>query len=169
MRPPDFECRVPLEEVEARMRPGRFSEKGFLGPNETLRQVLDADAHALDDLGISAQHLAEQLGSLLEKAVTLGKIRVGPYRIKVQRYKGPQICPFAPEPFENPCPAGGPIRFSSIDWDIRNTQNKVRLSGPGLIVHLMGAHSFFEGPESPYRVDPRNLARLLDLVAPSRL
>lgn len=168
MPPPDFECRVPLEEVEARMRPGRFSQKGFLGPGESLRQVLDADAHTLAELGISAQLLAERLDELLEAATTLGKTRVGPYRIAVQRYKGPQICPFAPEPFENPCPTGGPIRFASIDWDIRNAQSKVRLSGPGLIVHLIGAHSFFEGPESPYRVDPRNLARLLDLAKPAQ-
>jgi hypothetical protein len=146
------------------MRPGSFSQSGFLGPNESLRQVLDTDARALDELGLSARTLADLLEQLLEGALASKRTvtRVGRYKVHVQRYKGPQICPFAPEPHENPCPGGG-MRLASIDWDIQNTRSRVRLSGPGLIVHLIGAHSFFEGVQSPYRVAPRALAELLEL------
>lgn len=147
------------------MRPGSFSQTGFLGPNETLRQVLDTDARALGELGVSAHALAERLRELLQAAVASKRTvtRVGHYDVRVRRYKGPQICPFAPQPHENPCPAGSDIRFASIDWDIRNTRSHVRLSGPGLIIHLIGAHTFFEGLQSPYRVAPRALAELLEL------
>jgi hypothetical protein len=146
------------------MRPGNFSQTGFLGPEESLRQVLDTDARALDELGLSARTLAEQLGELLEAAVASKRTvtRVGHYNVRVQRYKGAQICPFAPQPHENPCP-GGNMRMASINWDIQNTRSRVRLSGPGLIVHLIGAHTFFEGPQSPYRIAPRALAELLEL------
>jgi hypothetical protein len=156
---------VPLDEIEARMRPGRFSQAGFLGPRERLRDVLAADASELDDLGVSAHALAAQLRTLLEAAVASRSVitPVGQYEVRVQRYKGPQICPFAPQPHENPCPAGGGARFASIDWEIRNTRRHVRLSGPGLIVHLIDAHAFFEGRQSPYRVAPRALAGLLEL------
>jgi hypothetical protein len=156
---------VPLEEVEARMRPGRFSQSGFLGPGESLRDVLDADARALVELGVSARELAERLQSVLDVAVASRSTtaRVERYKVRVRRYKGAQICPFAPEPHENPCPAGGGLRLASIDWEIRNTRNRVQVSGPGLIVHLIGAHTFFEGPQSPYRVEPRALAELLEL------
>jgi len=155
------------------MRPGIFSQTGFLGPDESLRQVLDTDARALGELGVSARTLAERLRDLLEAAVASKRrvTRVRHYNIGVQRYKGPQIFPFAPQPHENPCPAGGHIRFASIDWDIKNTRSCVRLSGPGLIVHLIGAHTFFEGLQSPYRVAPRALAELLELgpfAAPTR-
>jgi hypothetical protein len=146
------------------MRPGSFSQAGFLGPHESLRQVLDADAQSLAELGVSTRTLAELLGQILEGAVASKRAttRVGHHDVRIRRYKGPQICPFAPEPHENPCPGDG-MRLASIDWDIRNTRNRVRLSGPGLIVHLIGAHAFFEGLESPYRVAPRALAELLDL------
>ena len=155
------------------MRPGSFSVAGFLGADESLRQVLDADARALGDLGVSARALADRLGELLEAAVVSnGRVaRVGHYTVRVQRYKGPQICPFAPQPHENPCPGGGGMRLASIDWEIQNTRSRVRLSGPGLIVHLIGAHAFFEGLQSPYRVAPRALAELLELgpfAAPAR-
>jgi hypothetical protein len=44
------------------------------------------------------------------------------------------------------------------------------MCGPDLIVHLITEHGFFEGQESPYRVDPERLARLLELgpLAPDR-
>lgn len=147
------------------MRPGNFSQTGFLGPDESLRQVLDTDARALGELGVGARTLAERLEQLLEAAVASKRTvtRVGHYNVRVQRYKGPQICPFAPQPHENPCPGGGGMWLASIDWDIQNTRSRVRLSGPGLIVHLIGAHTFFEGLQSPYRVVPRALAELLEL------
>ena len=91
-----------------------------------------------------------------------------PYRIRLQRYKGPQICPFAREPHENLCQRKGDKRFASIDWSISNSRNDTQLSGPGLIVHLISAHGFFEGIHSPYRVPPRKLAEPLELGSCSR-
>jgi len=165
LRSEDEAKSVPLEEVEARMRPGNFSQAGFLGREENLRQVLDSDARTLEELGVTADSLGDRLGQLLESAIasTRTQTRVGPYRIRLQRYKGPQICPFAPEPHENPCPGRGDKRFASIDWSISNSRNGTQLTGPGLIVHLIGAHGFFEGIQSPYRVPPRKLAQLLEL------
>ena len=161
---------VTLEEIEARMRPGNFSQAGFLGPREGLCEVLENDSRELRELEISADTLAEQLGSLLEAALESAPVstNAGPYKVRIQRYKGPQICPFAPEPYENPCPGKGDRRFASIDWTIRNPRSGMQLSGPGLIVHLIAAHNFFEGPRSPYRVSPRKLAELLELGPFSR-
>ena len=164
--------KVTLNEVEARMRPGNFSQAGFLGSEESLRQVLESDARTIEGLGVTVDALADRLGQLLESAIasTRTLTRVGSYRVRLQRYKGPQICPFAPEPYENPCPGRGDKRFASIDWSISNSRNSYQLSGPGLIVHLIGAHGFFEGTQSPYRVPPRELAELLELgpFSPSR-
>jgi len=156
---------VTLEELEARMRPGNFSQAGFLGPEESLRQVLELDARTLEELGVTGDSLGSSLGQLLESAITSTRTqtRVGRFRIRLQRYKGPQICPFAPEPHENPCPGKGDRRFASIDWSISNSRNDVQLSGPGLIVHLISAHGFFEGIQSPYRIPPCKLAELLEL------
>ena len=146
------------------MRPGNFSQTGFLGANESLREVLDTDALALGELGVTAPALSARLMELLETAIASKQTvtRVGHYNVKVRRYKGFQICPFAPQPFQNPCSGSG-IWLASVDWDIRNTRRPVRLSGPGLIVHLIGAHAFFEGLQSPYRVSPRALVELLEL------
>lgn len=153
------------------MRPAQFSAAGFLGRHERLVDVLEADARALSELGVGAGLLSDRLARLLDAATQSrrGVARIDPFTIRIRRYKGVQICPFAPQPFANPCPGATGSRFASLDWEIRNRRNGVELSGPGLIVHLIGAHGFFEGIQSPYRVPPRALAELLELgpFAPS--
>ena len=148
------------------MRPGIYSQSGFLGPEESLRTVLQSDAATLNQLGVTAETLALRLSMLLTAALAAHQATiVTPYTIRIQRYKGPQICPFAPEPHENPCPGPPPTdnQLASIDWSIQNTRNNTHLTGPGLIVHLIHAHHFFEGLKSLHRVDPRALANLLEL------
>jgi hypothetical protein len=156
----------PFEDVERRMRPGQFSEVGFLGEDERLRDVLDADARALAALNVTPGALASRLQSLLVRAIEAKRDStiVDGFRVRLRRYKGFQLCPFAPRPLEMPCPGPGDPRLASIEWTISHRANGARMAGPGLIAHLIGTHGFFEGRESPYRVDPRDLAILLELA-----
>lgn len=156
----------PLDLVERRMRPGEFSEAGFLGAHERLRDVQDADARTLASLHIAATALASRLERLLVRALEVKRnaATIDGFRVQLRRYKGFQPCPFAPQPFEMPCPGPGDRRLASVDWTIRHLANGARMTGPGLIAHLIGAHGFFEGFESPYRVDPRELAMLLGMT-----
>ncbi len=71
---------------------------------------------------------------------------------------GTQECPFSPPYPSWPCGA------HNARWRIRNRKTGQVMEGPGLIVHLIEAHGFFEGKESPYRVDPRALAELVELI-----
>jgi hypothetical protein len=69
------------------------------------------------------------------------------------RYMGYQICPWGC----GVCPG------SDLDFRIENERAREVVKGPGLIVHLIREHQFFEGLESPYRVDPVKLVKLLEL------
>ncbi len=155
-----------LEEVEERMRPGSFSQVGFLGPNERLADVLARDSATLSRLGVTGDQMADALEALIaagnaqrDRPVTVG----GRFRVLVTVYTGFQICPFAPDPHHEQCTAAGGARYASVDWTIRNLATGQEMSGPGLLTHLIRAHQFFEGLESPYRIDPEELARLLEL------
>ena len=70
-----------------------------------------------------------------------------------QQYRGLQECPWDCE--YDP--------WSSFDFLVLNRRTGSFLAGPGLIMHLIRAHHFFEGPESPYRVDPSAAAETLEL------
>lgn len=146
------------------MRPGQFSRDGFLGLHEDLSEVLATDARTVAEMGLSTTDLARPLGELLEAAVRTKKdvVTIGKFRVRIWRFKGTQVCPFSPRPYEEPCP-GGNTWMGSFDWEIRNQETGVRLSGPGLIVHLIGVHAFFEGIQSSYRVAPSDLALLLQV------
>lgn len=148
------------------MRPGAFSQAGFLGEHERLEDVLARDAAALADADLSRDELADALGRLLDAAeAAKGRsARVdGRFEVSVEVFTGFQICPWAPSPHSGQCTAGGGVRHASVAWRVRNRRTREELRGPGLIVHLIRAHGFFEGLESPHRVDPIALARVLEL------
>lgn len=154
------------DEIEARMRPGRLSQLGFLGPRERLTDVLARDDETMRELGLSHAQMAGVLADLLGRAEERPARRVTVDRhfdVSVTVFKGFQICPWAASPHRGQCDAEGGPRFASLDWTIRNLRTGQQERGPGLLEHLIGAHRFFEGEQSPYRVAPANLAALLEL------
>lgn len=142
------------------MRPGALSEGGFLGECERLEDVLARDRRTLARLGVTYDELAGRLGALIRAAPA----RVGHLVVEVAFCAGRQVCPWSSDIHHRQCTAGGGVEYDSCDWLIRNLRSRQVMCGPGLIVHLIRDHHFFEGVESPYRVDPAELARLLELV-----
>jgi hypothetical protein len=63
-----------------------------------------------------------------------------------------------------PCKDGVSYRYADRDFLILDRSTGQYLKGPGLIVHLIREHHFFEGLGSPYRVDPEQAARVLRLI-----
>jgi hypothetical protein len=148
------------------MRPGEFSQTGFLGEHERLEDVLARDARTLEEAGLSPNELADALERLLDAAeAARGRSArlEGRFDVRIEVFTGFQICPWAPSPHSGQCTAGGGVRHASVAWQVRNRRTREELSGPGLIVHLIRAHRFFEGFESPHRVDPLALARVLEV------
>jgi hypothetical protein len=148
------------------MRPGRLSSLGFLGPDERLTDVLARDEATMRALGLSYTQVAGVLADLLGRAEASRGRRVTVderFDVSITVFKGFQLCPWAASPHRSQCDAAGGPRFASLDWTIRNLRSGQREHGPGLLEHLVGAHHFFEGEQSPYRVAPANLAALLEL------
>ena len=147
------------------MRPGAFSRTGFLGPNERLRDVIAADSETLRRLNLTYAEIASKLDALITAAeVSPGhRARLGALECRVQVHQGFQICPWAPDPHHTQCSAGVGVRHGSVDWWVTNLKTGEEMTGPGLVVHLIRDHHFFEGPMSPHRVDPSQLAHLLAL------
>jgi hypothetical protein len=157
---PDF------DQIEARMRPGALSLRGFLGPTESLRAVLAADNQSMYRAGVTFEALAAAIESLISAANASSAhdtIVNGTHRARIRQYLGFQICPWSPDPLHMQCTGRG-VHFSSVDWSVENLRTGRALEGPGLIVHLMHDHHFCEGLESPYRVDPTALAEVLGLI-----
>lgn len=62
---------VPISELERRMRPGEYSESGFLGKNESLLDVMMRDNDYVLDRNLTHKALARPLGCALYTAKKL--------------------------------------------------------------------------------------------------
>lgn len=184
-----------ISELERRMRPGASSSKGFLGRTESLEAVVDQDGQTLKELGLSHDQIADALEDVLRCALDqrdemsksdyaeylkregrdplhlqkslrcctidslpdtdVGYLVRGTLQVFVVQYRGFQECPWECED----------AAWGSFDFLILNRPLGQVLTGPGLLVHLIRKHHFFEGLESPYRVDPFRAAQVLELVS----
>ena len=164
-----------LDMLESRLRPNVFSIGGFLGPEEMLRDVLEKDRLTLVRLGLTYEDLASAIQMFLEEDWQ-GRDLSGHYCLWQSWFCGEQSCPWVKSELtaerEATIPAGTrlaptcghPVQFASTDWWIINLETGLSVSGPGMIVHLIRYHHFFEGPASPYRVNPERAAMVLGLV-----
>lgn len=180
--------------LERRMRPNAYSQGGFLGATESLESVIRQDEQTLKVLGITFEKLASELKKIIgetwekehnhpeprehahasfewyQKAIRqsfppilspenlpsrdIGNL-LDEYQVFFIAFKGLQDCPWDCQ-LDN--------TWSSFDFLLLNRQSGEYLFAPGLIVHLIREHQFFEGNESPYRVEPSKLAQVLGLA-----
>jgi len=174
------------------MRPGASSFHGFLGETESLEGVILDDSGKLSQIGINHEQLAEALHTVLastreaamrdefgqeELMEEFGSIIsprdrtnltaerllqtrrhqkhiLGNFYVFLQSYRGTQTCPWG-------CSEQMGADFNFL---LFNHVRKEFVSGPGLVAHLIREHHFFEGRESPYRVDPVKLSYVLELT-----
>jgi hypothetical protein len=88
-------------------------------------------------------------------AMELGYLVGANLQVFLLQSKGLQECPWDCE-YED---------WSSFEFLILNRESGNYVVGPGLIVHLIQVHHFFEGLESPYRVDPAKVIQVLEITS----
>ena len=175
-----------LELLERNMRPGQCSRGGFLGPSESLARVIADDERTLAEFGVPHGQIAgsiervwlaavKEMRSLpaeelrnritdfpclhapegvpsfsLDNLPDPGRgFRIGEIQVFIVQYRGFQVCPWG-------CSA-----FGGADFMMLNRTTGESFCAPDLIIHLVRAHHFFEGRQSPYRVDPEKVIRTL--------
>jgi hypothetical protein len=186
---------ISVTELEKRMRPGYYSQAGFLGRKESLEDVIRRDEQDLQAIGISCEQISAELEKLLKIVLEqrlkllythseeyderenppfewdnqpapifseghLPDLRFGflvenKYQVLIIQYRGLQNCPWD-------CVLRN--TWSSFNFLLLNRETAKYITAPGLIVHLIDEHHFFEGKGSPYRVDPIRLAQVLGFI-----
>lgn len=138
------------------MRPGVLSKDGFLGLDpRPLEDVLDADRSAVAALGLTHEEIAARLREVFDKArAGLGTpVRIGERLAAVHREAMGRI----------PCPWGGCGVFPKGEVELADAATGECLLLTALGIHLLGAHGFYGGRGTRYRLEPAAVARLLRL------
>ena len=164
----------PVRMLEAAMRPGACSEAGFLGLNESLEEVIEQDATWLKNLDISHEQIAGALEELLSPSANADEATICSRRsegkgrplgnvgsvwsFQVSGSLGWQDCPWGCD-----LTIDNGYRLASRDYELLDGNTGEVVHFPGLLIHLVREHWFFEGRGSPYRVDPTKLVQILQL------
>jgi hypothetical protein len=147
-----------LEVVEKFMMPGEISSVGFLGSDSRkLVDILLDDGQAVTSLNLNHKILADRMEALMEKAregfgnpVTID----GYLEVTAEDARGTIACPFRH--------IGMHPKVNVLAVN-RKTGESIRWTA--LNIHMIREHGFYEGKGSPFRVEPLDLIRILEISA----
>ncbi|MDP6635010.1 MAG: hypothetical protein QGG42_08945 [Phycisphaerae bacterium] len=148
---------TPREElIVERMAPGVLCAEGFLGSDgRSLGDILAADSHTVESLDLTHKQIAAKLGEIMQAAADAfgNPVSVGDGLSAVAaEAMGPIGCPW-----------GGCGVFAKGEIELTDARSGKTLRLTPLSVHLIGRHGFYQGKGARYRLEPEELARLLDI------
>lgn len=142
------------EKLETLLRSSKFSACGFMGSDKrSLWEIIDSDAAELEKLGKTKEEIAARMQELTD----LAKPALGDWvnagknlQVSVDDNRGMIPCPW-------------PHRVRCLKRITTATQTdtcrSVRWSD--LNIHLIKEHGFFEGQNSPFRIEPKELIEII--------
>jgi len=141
------------KKLEAVLKASKISACGFLGSDpRDLWDIIQEDMAEVQALGWSTEAIAARMRELTAIAQKgLGEwVRVGT-RLQVQCDDTRGVIP---------CPWPHRIRCLKRTTTVKSDAGEL-LRWSDLNVHLIGAHGFFEGRGSPFRLEPKKLIAVL--------
>jgi len=163
------------------MKPGNNELDGFLGSDQRpLAEIIRADDETVKKLGLTQQIIATRMRDFREAGKNgLGEfVAVTPhFEVSCEIVRGLLPCPFG-EQGRSACNATQPAvatrqrcgRVRSIAGrhrktivTVRNLRLRKEITFSDLNIHLIAAHGFYEGKGSPFRLEPAELAQILEI------
>ncbi|OHD73806.1 MAG: hypothetical protein A2177_15650 [Spirochaetes bacterium RBG_13_68_11] len=148
---------VQMQKAQERMAPGVITRDGLLGSDRRpLGDILLADDAAVKALDLDHQAVAARMIELRDAGMAgLGEfIDVAPhYEVRVDTVRGKLPCPFA-----------DPGMFPKTNVTVRNRRTGREITFTDLNIHLVQAHGFYEGKGCAFRLEPKDLAEVLEIA-----
>jgi hypothetical protein len=146
-----------ISDLESNLRPGAFSDKGFLGSDESLLKVLVEDnQYVVQRMKTTHQKLARELRLIAAIGIKIeGKefwYRDRRMKVTIRSSRG-----FQESPFHDGLK-------SNSDVTVCNLSNGKTLTYSLLVPDLVERYGFYEGHSTPYRVEPRQVLCVLDFL-----
>ncbi len=140
--------------IRERMQPGVITLSGFLGDDpRALNQIISDDEMTLQNLGVTAQEIAERMEYLTEKSkqVYEGRVIVDDmYEIETEITRGKLPCPFLHRGLQR-----------KTITTCTHLSSGITVRWTALNIHMIKEHGFFEGKDSPFRLEPEILVQVL--------
>jgi len=149
---------VQMDRIQRNMAPGVMTRDGFLGTDSRkLIDILISDDAEVKRLDLDHRRISSAMRSFRNAGMKgLGEfITVPPrFEVRVESVRGKLACPF-----------GHPGLISKTNITVRNLERKQEITFTDLHIHLIEAHGFYEGKGSLFRLEPRELIEILEIIA----
>jgi len=142
-----------LKVLEARLKPskGEYSSgEGFIGAEENIKDIITADYLALKELGLNYDFVSLKLNELIDSDIK----EIGNFNVAREGTCGYQQCPWMDKQDDG----------AYVMWLMPKESNKEKIIVSGIMPHLIKEHYFFEGTKSKYRVDPKRIGEIINLI-----
>lgn len=126
----------------------------FLGPDESLLDVLATDNDTVLGLGLTHQQLADFLDLFRIYRNPEGRLEFNGKTYQDERVGWPGG---AMSPFQDGI-------YTNIDHHLTRIEDGAQFRFSGLLPELIRRYGFYEGHRTAYRVDPRELAEFAGLI-----
>ena len=145
-----------LDTVQKIMAPGEISRIGFLGHDtRKLVDIMLEDGQTVTGLGFNHRDLAEAMAAITDT----GREAFGNpvtardfLEVIVEDSRGMMACPF-----------GHKGMYPKENTYVANIKTGEKIGWTALNIHMIWDHGFYEGLGSPFRVEPLDLIRVLEL------
>lgn len=147
---------VQMDRVQQNMRPGRITRDGFLGADgRKLVEILIEDDATVKRMGLAHEQIAQRMRVLRDAGARgLGGVVTveGHFEVQVNSVRGRLPCPFG---------HAGTVAITNIT--VKNLNTKREIVYTDLNVHMIERHGFYEGKGAPLRLEPREIAEILEV------
>jgi hypothetical protein len=147
-QPPD------IQKLEKTLRSSNLVAGGFMGTDQrTVTEVIDSDMFELTRLKVTVEKIAERMKVITDAAIpALGDwIQVDhKHTAKVDEAKGWLRCPWP-----------HPVRCAKRITYVKNLESGQSIEWSDLNIHLIEEHNFFEGKGSLFRIEPKELVKII--------
>ncbi len=146
-----------MKKIQEKMQPGVITRDGFLGSDRrNLIDILEEDDAEVKRMGLTHQEIANRMLYFKEQGLRgLGEfISVPPnFEVRVDSARG-----------KLPCPFGDLGIFQKTNTTVRNLKLGRELTYTDLHIHMIGSHGFYEGRGFPFRLEPRDIVEVLEII-----
>jgi hypothetical protein len=145
-----------LDKVERSMRPMCLCQWGFLGyDRRKLIEILTDDQGTVNSLRLSHEIIAQRLRALTDRA----RHGLGDPVVVDEKYDV-EVCEVRGS---IPCPWGHPGLYRKTHVKLEKIETGESLVWSDLGIHLIEEHGFYQGRGCPYRLEPADIKRILEL------
>lgn len=145
-----------MQRIQENMKGGVITLEGFLGKDtRNLADILEEDNARVQRLNLSHEAIACRMEYLRDEGARgLGEfIDVPPhFEVKVESVRG-----------KLPCPFEHPGVYPKTNITCTNKKIGRTIMYTDMHIHLIGQHGFYEGKPSVYRLEPEDLAEILEV------